>query len=396
MALVHCTKCGHYPVSTNAPKCPRCGAPPYRAPKLPPTVVAPQLPSRAAQSTGSLTKQVPAYAQICGILALALAVAGVFIPFLGVLFLTLIAIILGCVALHGGYKVVGVTTLVVVIVNLLISPTFWLNILAGASEPEASGNRWLAFFDIAGVVAMLYLAVRKPHQPTNRRLAYPPGRRTLRSIAVLSSVAAGLLVLAAIAYRFVPSAEVTPGPSSPARPVSALAPMASAGKAEPAHSPLPEAASASSPAAATGTSPVREVYVFVGANQGVVVYHLDKAGTATVMTAVSGPLTGLTSPGGMTFDEHGRLYVINSSSIVEYAPGAAGNVLPAAIIAGPATQLNGPTTIKVDSAGNIYVANGVLSSGDCILEFAATASGNSAPIATLGRGKPDSLTGAAT
>jgi hypothetical protein len=93
-------------------------------------------------------------------LALALAVAGVFIPFLGVLFLTPIAIILGCVALQGGYKVVGVTTLVVVIVNFLTSPTFWLNILAGASEPEASGNRWLAFFDIAGVVAMLYLAAR--------------------------------------------------------------------------------------------------------------------------------------------------------------------------------------------------------------------------------------------
>ncbi|MGO9265754.1 MAG: hypothetical protein ACLQBA_12870 [Candidatus Binataceae bacterium] len=385
MALVHCTKCGHYPVSTSAPKCPRCGASPYRAPKLAPTAIAPEESSRATESSKSITKQVPAYAQICGILAVALAVAGVFIPLVGVLFLTPIAIVLGSVALYGGYKVVGVTTLVVVIVNFLITPTFWLNILAGASESGASGNRWLACFDIVGVSAMLYLTVRKPRRPGNHTVTYPIGRRNVRSVAGFSSVAAGLLILAAIAYRFVPSAEFAPAPSSPARPVSPPSPAASAGKIEPAHSSLPESTTAaSSAAAATSTSAAREVYVLVGSNNGVVVYRVDKTGAAAVVATIGGPLTGLESPGGMTLDEHGQLYVINSSSVVEFAAGAIGNVLPAAIIAGPATQLNGPAAITVDTAGDIYVANGVLSSGNCILEFAPTASGNSAPIATFG------------
>jgi len=302
----------------------------------------------------------------------------------GVLFLTPIAIVLGSVALYGGYKVVGVTTLVVVIVNFLISPTFWLNLLAGASESGASGNRWLAYFDIAGVIAMLYLTVRKPRRPENPTVTYPVGRRNLRSVAVFSSVAGGLLILAAIAYHFVPSAELPPTPSSPARPVSPAPLAPSAGKAEPRHSPLPEAATAPSPVAAASTSAAREVYVFVGSNKGVVVYRIDKTGAAAVVATIGGPLTGLESPAGMTLDEHGRLYVINSSSIVEYAPEAIGNVLPAAIIAGPATQLNGPAAITVDTAGDIYVANGVLSSGNCILEFAPTAGGNSAPIATFG------------
>ncbi len=384
MALVHCTKCGHYPVSTSAPKCPRCGAPPYQASKLAPTIIAPEPSSRGTAGSSSLTKQVPAYAQVSGFLALALAVAGVFIPFVGVLFLTPIAIVLGCVALYGGYKVVGVTTLVVVIVNFLISPTFWLNILAGASESGASANRWLACFDVFGVIAMLYLTVRKPRRLGNPTVVYPVGRRNVRSIAVFSSVAAVLFILAAIAYRFVPSAEFAPAPSSPARPVSPPSSAPSAGKAEPAHSPLPEAATAASPAAATSTSAAREVYVLVGSNKGVVVYRIDKTGAATVVSTIGGPLTGLESPAGMTLDEHGRLYVINSSSVVEYTPGETGNVLPAAIIAGPATQLNGPAAIRVDTAGNIYVGNGVLSSGNCILEFAPTASGNSAPIATFG------------
>src|SRR5487761_1705175 len=114
MALVHCTKCGHYPVSPSAPKCPRCGAPSYRASRLAPTAIAPVAPSQAAQSPGPLSEHVPAYAQMCGILALALAVAGVVIPVVGVLFVTPVAIVLGTVALYGGYKGVGVTTLVVV------------------------------------------------------------------------------------------------------------------------------------------------------------------------------------------------------------------------------------------------------------------------------------------
>ena len=57
------------------------------------------------------------------------------------LFLTPIAIVLGTVALYGGYKVLGVTTLVVVIINFLISPTFWLNLYAEfANQAKAREN----------------------------------------------------------------------------------------------------------------------------------------------------------------------------------------------------------------------------------------------------------------
>jgi hypothetical protein len=397
MALVHCTKCGHYPVSTSAPKCPRCGAPPYRASKLAPTAIALEPSSRGTAGSGSLTKQIPAYAQICGILALALAVAGVFIPFVGVLFLTPIAIVFGCVALYGGYKVVGVTTLVVVIVNFLISPTFWLNIVAGASESGASGNRWLACFDIAGVIGMLYLTVRKPRRPGDRITAYPVGRRNVRIIAVFSSVAAGLLILAALAYRFVPSGEFAPGRSSPVPPSSRVSSAPSVGKAAPAPSPLPEVAAATSLAAATSTSGVvAQVYALVGSNKGVVLYHIDKVGAVAVVTAIGGPLTGLGSPAGMALGPNGRLYVSNGglfsqTSILEYAAGATGNVLPATIIAGPATQLNDPGSIRIDPAGNVYVANGCGLSHKCILEFAATANGNAAPIAAFGENSPHDL-----
>jgi hypothetical protein len=50
-----------------------------------------------------------------------------------------------------------------VVINLVISPTFWLNIGAGATIANAGSNRFLTYFDAIGVVAMLYLAVRKVH-----------------------------------------------------------------------------------------------------------------------------------------------------------------------------------------------------------------------------------------
>ena len=386
MALIHCTKCGHYPVSTSAPKCPRCGAPPYRASKLAPTAVAPMVPSQATDRSRSLSEQVPAYAQVAGILALALAVAGVFIPFVGVLFLTPIAIGLGTVALYGRYKVVGVTTLVVVIVNFLISPTFWLNLYAGASDSQASINRWLACFDIAGVAVMLYLSVRQPRRVERRTPSTQ--RRSLGPVATLSSAFAAVIVVAGIAYRFVLPPEPTPAPSTPARPVISPSAASSVSKA-PSHSGLPEGAKAtSSPAAISGTSALaNQLYVLVGSEKGVVLYHVDNVGAVAVVTAIGGSLTGLGSPAGMALDANGKLRISNGgysqNSIVEYPPGARGNVLPTAIIAGPATELHDPGAIRTDPAGNIYVANGCGGSHNCILEFAPTANGNAAPIAAF-------------
>jgi hypothetical protein len=115
-----------------------------------------------------------------------------------------------------------------------------------------------------------------------------------------------------------------------------------------------------------------------------VIYRVHETGAAFVVASIGGSLTGLASPTGMTLGEDGQLLAIDRSSILEYGRGATGNILPAAIIAGPATRLNDPSAIEIDAAGNVYVANGVLSSGNCVLKFSATANGNSAPIASLG------------
>jgi len=103
--------------------------------------------------------EIPGYAKICGIIALILAIVGFIVPVAGVLFITPLAIIFGSIALYGGYKGIGIATLVINAVNLLVSPTFWLNVGAGAVYSQASGNRFLSYFDVVGIVVMIFLAV---------------------------------------------------------------------------------------------------------------------------------------------------------------------------------------------------------------------------------------------
>ena len=109
----------------------------------------------------TIKDNVPAYAKVAGIIALILAIVGLVVPVFGVLFITPLAIISGAFALYGGYKGIGITTLVIVAVNLIISPTFWANIGAGATMRGAGGNRFLTWFDVLGVALMIYLAAKK-------------------------------------------------------------------------------------------------------------------------------------------------------------------------------------------------------------------------------------------
>lgn len=113
------------------------------------------------QETLKRSSEIPSYAKACGILSLIVAIVGVVIPVIGVLFITPIAIVFGAIALYGGYKGMGIATLIIVTVNLIISPTFWANIGAGATFAGASSNRFLTYFDAIGVIVMLFLAVRK-------------------------------------------------------------------------------------------------------------------------------------------------------------------------------------------------------------------------------------------
>ncbi|HEY6350047.1 MAG TPA: hypothetical protein VI636_11620 [Candidatus Angelobacter sp.] len=115
-----------------------------------------------SEQAQSVVMQEPAaYAMICGILALILAIVGVLIPVVGVLFITPLAIVFGAIALYGGSKTMGITVLVINVVNLMISPTFWLNIAAGAKIADAGNNRLLIWFDAIGVIVMFALVARK-------------------------------------------------------------------------------------------------------------------------------------------------------------------------------------------------------------------------------------------
>ena len=107
-------------------------------------------------------REVPGYAKVCGILALIFAIIGVVIPVVGVLFITPLAILFGAAALYGGYKGMGIAALVVNVINLIISPTFWLNIGAGQTIEGAAANRFLTYFDAIGVIVMFLLVARKP------------------------------------------------------------------------------------------------------------------------------------------------------------------------------------------------------------------------------------------
>jgi hypothetical protein len=101
------------------------------------------------------------YAKICGILSLILAILAFIIPLFGVLFVAPLAIITGCIAMYGGSKGLGIATLIILIINFVVSPSFWLNIGAGASQPEALANRLLTYFDVFGCIVMIGLVIRK-------------------------------------------------------------------------------------------------------------------------------------------------------------------------------------------------------------------------------------------
>jgi hypothetical protein len=81
-------------------------------------------------------------------------------------------------------------------------------------------------------------------------------------------------------------------------------------------------------------------------------------------------------------DSHYYLYVTNTgnNSITVYNTTASGNTAPVATIAGSNTLLNNPWQLSKDAKGNLYVAN---KGGSNILVFAHGANGNVAPIRAI-------------
>lgn len=102
----------------------------------------------------------PAYAKICGILALILAIVSVLIPVFGPVFITPLAIFFGIFSLYGGSRGMGIAVIIIVIVNLIISPSFWINLAASTdSNPNAIVNRAITYVDLIGIVLMFVFAV---------------------------------------------------------------------------------------------------------------------------------------------------------------------------------------------------------------------------------------------
>ena len=120
----------------------------------------------------------------------------------------------------------------------------------------------------------------------------------------------------------------------------------------------------------------------------ITVFAAGAGAGATPMTTITGSNTGMNNPLAIALDAAGNLYVANAgnsccgygNSITVYAAGASGNATPIATLVGTLTGLNGPAGLAMDAQGNLYVAN---SGSNSITVYAAGASGNVAPIATI-------------
>ena len=118
----------------------------------------------------------------------------------------------------------------------------------------------------------------------------------------------------------------------------------------------------------------------------ITVYAAGARCNATPTATIAGSNTGLSGPFGIALDAAGRLYVANNGvaggpgSITVYAAGATGNATPTATIPGSNAGLTDPEAIALDAAGQLYVANYASST---ITVYAAGATGNATPTATI-------------
>lgn len=105
-------------------------------------------------------------------------------------------------------------------------------------------------------------------------------------------------------------------------------------------------------------------------------------GNIAPMQVISGANTLITSPQGIAFDSHGRLWVVintgigNSDAVLLFQGTLNGNIAPANAICGPATGVNNPTGVAVNSQGTVFVTNSFFGSPGYITDFASNNIGN--------------------
>lgn len=117
-------------------------------------------------------------------------------------------------------------------------------------------------------------------------------------------------------------------------------------------------------------------------NVNVSSYDPNAAPSSPPLIRLAGQKTTLSQPEGLAVDSSGDLHVADgiADHILTFAPGASGNAKPLSTIKGAQTLLNSPTGLALDAAGNVYVANGGGPFGGSVMEFAAGASGDVAPM----------------
>jgi hypothetical protein len=131
-----------------------------------------------------------------------------------------------------------------------------------------------------------------------------------------------------------------------------------------------------------------DLCVETGSGGNAAILIIPEGGSEPVRT-IKGSLTGLDGSGYMAADGSDYLYVSNDSNtpgeIRVFAPTANGNIAPARVIAGSNTLLTTQVFgFDVDAAGDVYAVVWVPATQSTeIVEFAAGASGNVAPIATI-------------
>jgi sugar lactone lactonase YvrE len=135
--------------------------------------------------------------------------------------------------------------------------------------------------------------------------------------------------------------------------------------------------------------------LYVSIPGSILVFAAGATGNATPVTAIEGSNTGLKNPtcGAMSpsiaVDTAGQVYVATRDTILVFAAGASGNAVPIARLAGSNTGLLAACGIAVDAVGRIYVANYGTGApdrpltGSSVTVYAAGATGNAAPVATI-------------
>jgi len=123
------------------------------------------------------------------------------------------------------------------------------------------------------------------------------------------------------------------------------------------------------------------------ANSATATVDIFPSGSGTMEAQIGGSSTGLVAPGTVAVDASFNVYIFDpkTDTISEFAAEATGNVAPIRTISGSNTGLSDGQGLNFGLAvsktsGDIFVSN---PASNAILVFAASASGNVAPIQTI-------------